>query len=58
MATWVVGVISAGGADAHKITVRATSESAARAAALVIAHANAGASGKPYKYTLTSANSK
>jgi len=58
MASWVVGVISSGGADAHKITVQATSESAAKGAALAIAHAKAAASGKPYKYTVTSVNSK
>ena len=56
MANWVVGVISTGGADAHKISVQATSESAAKEAA--IAHAKAAASGKPYTYKVTSVISK
>ena len=54
MRTFEVGVISTGGADAHKIRVQATSESNAKEKALQIANANAKTNGKPYEYKVTS----
>jgi hypothetical protein len=51
-----VGLISNGGVDAHKVTVEAYSEQAAKEAAVAMANAAAKAdrNRKPYSYGVTS----
>jgi hypothetical protein len=58
MPTYEVSLLTRGGADAHTVSVRATSPDQAKEAAVATANARAQASGKSYQYHATHVREK